>query len=75
MMMTIDEPLKPCPFCGEQGVIFEDLRYMNRPTDMRVVFGVQCANPDCIMHQMQKFYPYEQAARAAWNRRSKNDQD
>lgn len=68
-MEIVDEKLKPCPFCGEIGVMFEDLRYKNVPTDMYLVYGVQCSNPDCIMHQSQKFYPYEQAARTAWNRR------
>ena len=69
MMLTVGEDLKSCPFCGEIGVMFEDLRYHNHPTDMHLVYGVTCPNPDCIMHQTQKFYPYEQAARTAWNRR------
>ncbi len=69
MMLIVGEELKPCPFCGEIGVMFEDLRYRSHPTDMWHVYGVMCSNPDCIMHQQQKFYPYEQAARTAWNRR------
>ena len=70
MMLETNEPLKPCPFCGEIGAIFEDLRYRNEPTDMYHVYGVECSNPECIMHQQQKFYYCEQAARTAWNRRT-----
>lgn len=74
-MLIMNEPLKKCPVCGEEGVIFEDLRFMDNPTDMHLVYGVQCSNPDCIMHQSQKFYPYEQAARCAWNKRSHEKED
>lgn len=73
IMVVVDEELKPCPFCGDAGVIFEDLRFRNHPTNLYHVWGVECSNPDCIMHQQQKFYPYEQAARAAWNRRKEHD--
>lgn len=69
-MLIVNEPLKECPFCGEEGVIFTDLRFENTQTNMHLVYGVQCSNPDCIMYQSQKYYPYEQAARRAWNRRS-----
>ena len=68
-MIIIGEPLKPCPFCGEDGVMFEDYRFKNNPEDMWLVYGVQCSNSDCIMHQTQKFYSNEYLARRAWNQR------
>lgn len=70
--MTIDEALKPCPFCGEVGLIFEDIRYRNYPPNLYHVWDVECSNPDCIMHRQRKFYPYEEAARTAWNRRTEH---
>ena len=69
-MIIVDEELDFCPFCGEIGVMFEDLRYRNHPTDIHIVYGVCCSNPDCIMNQKQRTYPYEQAARRAWNTRT-----
>lgn len=68
-MIISDSDLKSCPFCGEPGVMFEDYRYINHPTDMWRVFGVKCSNEDCIMHQEQKFYKTESSARQAWNHR------
>ena len=69
-MIITNEKLKPCPFCGEDAVMFEDYRFRNSPEDMWLVYGVECSNEDCIMHQTQKYYNSESVARHAWNRRS-----
>ncbi len=68
-ILIYDEELKQCPFCGSEGAIYEDYRCPNSPTEVRLVYGVTCTNTDCIMHQHQKFYYNEIAARKAWNRR------
>ena len=69
-MIIENETLEPCPFCGQDAVMFEDYRYRNDPGDAWLSFGVMCSNSDCIMHQRQKFYQTESAARRAWNRRA-----
>lgn len=74
-MIIANESLKPCPFCGSDGVMFEDLRYRNDPLDMWVVYGVKCSNKDCIMDQTQHYYPYESSARQAWNRRDTKENE
>lgn len=67
----MDEALKSCPFCDDDPVMFEDYRYKTDPGTLYQVYGVQCSNPDCIMHQSQKFYMTESSARKAWNKRVK----
>ena len=63
------EELKKCPFCGSDGIMFEDVRYPNSPLEGWLVYGALCSNSDCIMHQTQKFYSHEELARKAWNKR------
>lgn len=67
--------LKKCPFCGENGVLFRDIRYVNLPSIEYEVYGAKCSNRDCIMNQTQKFYFNEEQAIAAWNKRTKKKED
>lgn len=74
-MIVCNEPLDSCPFCGEDAALFEDYRYPDYPGDAKLVYGVLCSNPDCIMHQQQKYYLTESSARKAWNRRKEKTSD
>lgn len=65
----MDIELKPCPFCGNDGVWVQSLRYplsLNRPY---LVHSIMCSNEQCIMHQTEKFFMTEKAAKIAWNQR------
>ena len=57
--------LKPCPFCGGEGVVQrrEYKGYME-------TFGVVCF--DCCA-ETRPFYNTEEEAIKAWNRRANND--
>lgn len=75
-MITVGDVLKSCPFCGHDGVMWSDYRFVSYPEDMWMVYGAMCSNKDCIAHQQQKFYMNEFDARSAWNRReNKNEKD
>ena len=67
--------LKPCPFCGSDGVMFQDYRFINTPDDFWLVYGAMCSNSQCIAHQGEKFYKTEYDARLAWNTRVGDNQN
>ena len=71
-MIFCDEALKPCPFCGSDGIFEESLRYTNCLNEMWRVYSVLCSDESCIMHQSEKFYKTKESATKAWNRRAEN---
>jgi hypothetical protein len=58
-------PLKPidCPFCGQPG-------YSRTHEEMPNSFMAGCSDPDCIAHLAAFDFISEQAAIAAWNKRT-----
>lgn len=58
--------LKPCPFCGSEGII----RY-RKPTDD---FIPECNNEDCIAsYMLGNMFATMQEAADAWNMRANDD--
>ena len=54
----MNEPLKPCPFCGDQPSEVQMLAE-NGSTEIKA----ECINPGCALYQ-HLFWPY------LWNRRA-----
>ena len=56
--------LKPCPFCGGEGKIGEDLIAVSER------YWVSCYNRHCKVNPQAKPYKNKRDAIKAWNRRS-----
>lgn len=56
------EELRPCPFCGDEAVIF---------SVEEGVYCVSCTSDSCIANVATQTFSSEEEAIAAWNRRVK----
>jgi len=66
-ILTINETLKPCPFCGVEA------RLLEGKTDFGLqAFRVSCSNHNCSVSAYTVDFTSEKAAIAAWNKRAKN---
>lgn len=65
------DKLKPCPFCGGEGVIDTHSFFSDKTKDFTdKTYGVVCV--ECGSRSNQ-FYPTKKEARQMWNRRADND--
>ncbi len=66
------EELKQCPFCGEEGVIIENI---GRSVGAKKKYHAACNNDKCgIYGGLLPWYRTKQEAIAAWNRRVNNNE-
>lgn len=62
--------LKPCPFCGFEAKLKQDIRYPKPAREPRKAFEVVCQNPECIIGFVdEKYFMLKREAVETWNRR------
>ena len=62
--------LKPCPFCGGEAKLKQDIRYPRPACKPKEAFEVVCQNWDCIIGFVDEHYKLTaKEAVEAWNRR------
>ena len=59
--------LKPCPFCGGDGHLYQRLWH---GSDKQ--WEVFCFNENCIGHSITAIFKTKELATKAWNRRAEN---
>lgn len=59
--------LKPCPFCGKIPIM---VRSGIVDTQGRESYDIQCVNGECACMPVSWFYPTQEEAIEAWNRRA-----
>ena len=65
--------LKPCPFCGKDPKLQEDIRYPRPKCEAKRAYEVICENWDCPIHHADTYYSLsKKKAIEAWNRRVSN---
>lgn len=68
--MRDETMLKPCPFCGGEAKLKQDIRYPKPECTPKQAFEVVCQNRDCIIGFVDARYKLTaQKAIQAWNRR------
>lgn len=66
--------LKPCPFCGGEAKLQQDIRYPRPKCEPRKAFEVVCQNPECIIGFVDERYRLsKKEAVEAWNRRASDE--
>lgn len=65
--------LKPCPFCGQEPKLQEDIRYPRPECEAKKAYEVFCVNKNCPICEADNFYSLskEEAVRV-WNKRADN---
>lgn len=73
--MTINDVLKPCPFCGAEACIFEMPPTNDRLNDLWIVGcdGVKGSLCPCYIWKCSPFYYRKETAIRIWNERAEHD--
>lgn len=59
---------KPCPFCGEEAVIYERTKLDGSSPFFR--YSVGCGNRYCEIRPQTGFWKHQSEAMYSWNRRT-----